>query len=62
MPIADSKWPHFGVEGELRASEAHFDGKQSLIFTPNIGVDNVINSMLAVASPPYLAIAWFDSR
>jgi len=45
-------------------SEVHFDGKLVPVFTPNIRVDtnNVINSMLAVASSPYLAITCFDSR
>jgi hypothetical protein len=44
-------------------SEVHFDGKLLPVFTRNIRVDtnNVINSRLAVASSPYLAITCFDS-
>ena len=63
MPSAGPGWPHFGVGEGSMESEVHFDGKLLPVFTPNIRVDtnNVINSRLAVASSPYLAITCFDS-
>ena len=64
MPGFDFGEPHFGLEEGSMASEVHFDGRLRPVFTPNIRVNtnNVINSMLAVTSSPYLAITCFDSR